>query len=51
MGKSEHQARADGLLPGVNDKYGYWLFVLAGGVVLGAAGLLSFKMILTVSPD
>jgi len=45
VGKSEHQARADGLLPGVNDKYGYWLFVLAG------ADPLSFKMILTVAPD
>ena len=51
MGKSGHQARADGLLPGVNDKYGYWLFVLAGGVVLGTAGLLIFKMILAASPD
>jgi hypothetical protein len=35
----------------VNDKYGSWLFALAGGVMLAAAGLLIFKMILTASAD
>jgi hypothetical protein len=35
----------------VNDKYGYWPFALAGGVILGTAGLLIFKMILTATPD
>ena len=45
MDKSGHQTRADGLLPGVNDRYGYWPFALAGGVILGTAGLLIFKMI------